>query len=273
MGGNIRGGTDYPKGSFFSMEALEAEIKPDEVVGVVPMPGWLLSEGVQATHQGDPIPGWMQYDSGIQQDETGAVTHVNGERLEENRIYRVATKISDLTNGQSPPWTEYYTKYMASLPPKGAYTNIHAELMSYFARNIWKRLWEAISEEIDDECSISSFAADCHPEEMIKAMNSSGKGVVTVEDIHRLLKEKLGLSVHEEEMTLAQYVHSFADTNGDGTVSKRDFELFIKDMERNYDEEEDIWRLPFPRPPIEIAESVFDADVQSALDRESAMTM
>ena len=48
MGGNIRGNADYPEGSFFSMEALEAEVKSDEVVGVVPMPGWLLSAGVQA---------------------------------------------------------------------------------------------------------------------------------------------------------------------------------------------------------------------------------
>jgi hypothetical protein len=40
MGGNIRGGQDYEIGSFFSLEALEAEIKSDEVVAVVPMPGW-----------------------------------------------------------------------------------------------------------------------------------------------------------------------------------------------------------------------------------------
>ena len=96
MGGNIRGNADYPEGSFFSMEALEAEVKSNEVVGVVPMPGWLLSAGVQATHSGDPIPGWMQYDDGIQQDETGAVTHVNGERLEENRIYRVGKSYTGL---------------------------------------------------------------------------------------------------------------------------------------------------------------------------------
>ena len=62
MGGNIRGNVDeYPQGSFLSLEALEAEIKSDEVVGVVPMPGWLLAEGVEATHAGDPISGWMQY--------------------------------------------------------------------------------------------------------------------------------------------------------------------------------------------------------------------
>lgn len=267
MGGNIRGNADYPEGSFFSMEALEAEVKSNEVVGVVPMPGWLLSAGVQATHSGDPIPGWMQYDDGIRQDETGAVTHVNGERLEKNRIYRVATKISDLTNGQSPPWTEYYAQNVAALPPKGAYSNIHAELMSFFARNIWRKLWDAISEEIDDDnCSIGGTNLnDCESEKLVQAMDTSGNGVVSVEDIHRLLKDKLCLSVDEREMTLAQYVHSFADTNGDGTVTKTDFELFILDMEQNYDEEEKIWRLPFPRPPIEIAETVFKADAPSVL--------
>ena len=61
MGGNIRGNIDeYPKGSYFSLESLEAEIKADEVIAVVKMPGWLLAAGIEATHAGDPIPGWMQ---------------------------------------------------------------------------------------------------------------------------------------------------------------------------------------------------------------------
>lgn len=62
MGGNIRGNVEeYPRGSYFSLEALEAEIKADEVIAVVKMPGWLLAEGIEVTHAGDPIPGWMQY--------------------------------------------------------------------------------------------------------------------------------------------------------------------------------------------------------------------
>lgn len=109
MGGNIRGGTDYPKGSFFSLEALEAEIKPDESVAVVQMAGWLLAKGVAETHAGDPVPGWLQYDDGVQEDMSGdtpVVTHVNDEPIDLDRTYRVATKISDLTNGQSPSWTK-----------------------------------------------------------------------------------------------------------------------------------------------------------------------
>ena len=86
------------------------------------MPGWLLAEGVQATHAGDPIPGWMQYDNGVFEDFTQSppvVTQVRGRPLDPNQIYRVATKISDLTNGQSPPWTKYYTEHPEFLPPRG----------------------------------------------------------------------------------------------------------------------------------------------------------
>ena len=100
MGGNIRGNEDYPDDAFFSLETLEAEIKPDEVVGFVDMPGKVLAQGIKATHGGDPFPGWYQYDDGIQQDEHGTVTHVGGQPLDPNKTYRVATKIKDLTNGQ-----------------------------------------------------------------------------------------------------------------------------------------------------------------------------
>ena len=97
MGGNIRGGTDYPPGCFFSLEALEAEIKSDEVIAVLPMPGWLLSEGVTATHEGGPIPGWMQYDNGVVEDFSGerpVVTHVRGEPIEHDKIVSLSSRIS-----------------------------------------------------------------------------------------------------------------------------------------------------------------------------------
>uniref|UniRef100_A0A7S4MI19 Calcineurin-like phosphoesterase domain-containing protein n=1 Tax=Odontella aurita TaxID=265563 RepID=A0A7S4MI19_9STRA len=189
MGGNVRGGTDYPEGSFFSLEALEAEIKPDEVMGVVPMPGWLLAEGVEATHSGDPIPGWMQYDDGVREEWTPGedgegsrprVTHVRGEKIDPDRVYRVATKVGDLTNGQSPPWTRYFSDHPEVLPPKGAYVNIHAELMSFFARNVWRKIWEAVSperrlleecgEDPDEECGIDADPGTCDPRGRFEAL-------------------------------------------------------------------------------------------------------
>lgn len=99
MGGNIRGNEDYGEDSFFSLETLEAEIKSDEVIGFVDMPGHVLAAGIEATHAGDPIPGWFQYDDGIVEQD-GKITMVGGKPLEADKIYRVATKIKDLTNGQ-----------------------------------------------------------------------------------------------------------------------------------------------------------------------------
>jgi hypothetical protein len=249
MGGNIRGGTDYPLGSFFSLEALEAEIKGDEVIAVVPMPGWLLAEGVAATHAGDPIPGWMQYDNGIEEvlsDGKPVITQVRGKSIDHQKIYRVATKISDLTNGQSPPWTEYYTQHPMLLPPKGAYVNIQAELMGYFARNLWRKIWDNLSSRIGSECDVDDADPDnCNAEMRMETLDRDNDGLISIEDIQKALGEIVGLSIDNRELSLAQFVHSFADTNGSGEVTLDDLQKFCDEMEEVY--EADAWRLSFPR--------------------------
>ena len=254
MGGNIRGGEASEKGSFFSLEMLEAEIKSDEVVGIVEMPGSVLAEGIAATHAGDPIPGWMQFDDGIHEvysDDGGApeVMAVGWEPIDYDRIYRVATKVSDLTNGQSPPLTEYFTKHPEALPAKGKYVNIHAELMGYFARNLWRKLWEQIGPprpEDSDRSEVDALCGmNCDPEERLEKLDFDHDGEVSTDDIHRALKGVLKLSVDDEEKTLAEFIHSFADTNGNGHVTLEDFETFCNEMDELY--EQDKWRLSFPR--------------------------
>jgi Ca2+-binding EF-hand superfamily protein len=238
MGGNIRGGREYEAGSYFSLEALEEEIKNDEVLGVVPMPGWLLSEGVTATHAGGPIPGWMQYDNGILEDyEEGKILQVGGRLLDPDRIYRVATKISDLTNGQSPPWTKYYKEHPELLPPKGAYINIQAELMSYFAQNLWRRIWESLSEELDEDCEAVYSDEDetvvernCNAELRLEALDKDDDGIISVEEIQDALQDIAGLNVDPREMSLAEFVHDVADATNSGEVTIEDLEMFCEEM-------------------------------------------
>lgn len=247
MGGNIRGGTDYEVGSFFSLEALEAEIKSDETIAVINMPGSVLAEGIAATHSGDPIPGWMQYDIGVREEyfddgRPPVVTHVGGLPIEKDRIYRVATKISDLTNNQSKPLTDYYTANRHLYPSKGAYVNIQSELMSYFARNLWRKVWEAISPTVNGMCEP---ADQCDPEGRLATLDLDEDGAVGVDEIHAALRDVVGLSVDDTEKSLAQFVHSFADTDGDGEVTLTDFEVFCEDMPKLYQMDE--WRLSSPR--------------------------
>ena len=248
MGGNIRGGIDYSLGSFFSLEALEAEIKANEAIAVIEIPGWVLAEGIEATHAGDPIPGWMQYDSGIRQDSDGRVTHVADQPLERDRIYRVATKTGDLTNGQSEPLTVYFKAHPELFPAKGAYVNIHAELMSYFARNVWRKIWDGVGPNlkrkadfyVDNPETITEISQEC-----LNKLDLDQDGIVSVDDIHIALSKIVGLSVHDSQKSLARFVHSFADINGDGQVALDDFETFCKQLPILY--ENDKWRLAFPR--------------------------
>jgi hypothetical protein len=250
MGGNIRGGQDYEVGSYFSLEGLEAEIKSDEVISVVDMPGWLLAEGVSATHAGDPIPGWMQYDNGIHEDFTQSppvVTQVAGKPLDPEKIYRVATKISDLTNGQSPPWTKYYNEHPELLPPKGNYVNIQAELMSYFAGNLWQRIWDSLSKELDEDCDAELYEkrmqedpdcdSACNPELRFETLDQDGDGVISVEELQEALSDYAGISVDPREKTLAEFVHEFADATGSGEVTVEDLEIFCTELGERYERE------------------------------------
>lgn len=261
MGGNIRGNEDYPEDAFFSLETLEAEIKPDEVIGFVDMPGEVLAAGIKATHSGDPIPGWFQYDDGIKQDGNGDVTHVGGKPLDLNKVYRVATKVKDLTNGQSPPLTAYYKAHPELLPAKGQYINIHSELMAFFARGMFRKLWDATGVLIPDPELVAEGASQPVNMERIEGklrlsvLDRDKKGWLSVDDIHVGLRDFLGLSVDDNYKTLAEQVHVCADATGNGHVTADDFELFCTGMPKEL-KLKPKWQDAFPDPLPELSPEV-----------------
>jgi 2',3'-cyclic-nucleotide 2'-phosphodiesterase (5'-nucleotidase family) len=260
MGGNIRGGEDYENGSYFSLEMLESETKSDETIGVVPIPGDVLAKGIEVTHAGDPISGWMQYDEGVEEEDTPdgkRVTKVAGKPLEPTRIYNVATKISDLTNDQSPPLKEYFLAHPELYPAKGDYINVQSELMGFFSRNLWRRLWDATGEQMPtmeesgaDDSEDSSSETEMESRLRLAVLDRDGDGLLTVDDIHFALKTYLGLSVHDEEKTLAEYVYSYADVSDDGVVTVDDFEYFCTGLPREMRALPKKWRssIVFPSP-------------------------
>jgi len=250
MGGNIRGGTEYPPGSYFSLEALEAEIKSNEVVGVVTMPGWVLAKAISETHSGDPIPGWMQYDSGIveQYPEDGGppeVVEVAGMPLEPDRLYTVATKVGDLTNEQSQTLTEYYGTRPKLIPPKGNYYNIHSQLMNYFGRNLWRKIWEKSGQSTltQERFAFEDFDYSSNVKARFDQVDTNGDGIISVDEIHEALHNLLGLSVDStrKEMSLAKIVHELADIDESGEIDLHDFETFTDELPYIY--RRDQWRL------------------------------
>ena len=202
--------------------------------------------------------GWFQFDDGIDEvSEKGRkprITTVAGQALDPNRKYRVATKIKDLTNGQSQPLTEYFKANQDMLPSKGDYYNIHSELMGFFARSLFRKLWDATEALIEDPLEILEEAS--HPPPALAEvegrlrhaiLDRSGSGKITVDDIHVGLREFLGLRVNDEIKTLAKAIHSAADLTGDGYVTVKDFEMFCKKMPREYRLPRK-WSNAFPDP-------------------------
>lgn len=157
-----------------------------------------------------------------------------------------------------------YTEHPEALPPKGAYVNIYAELMSFFSRNLWRRLWEAITptviaaekgqavEDLDIDIStldkLCEVESNCLPERRLSLLDLDDSGVVSVSDIQAALSEILHLSVDTTgtETSLAEFVYSFADADGDGVVTLEDMNSFCDEIPEIYDNQK--WRLAFPRP-------------------------
>ena len=198
-----------------------------------------------------------RYDDDIKEeliDGTKRVTTVAGKPLEPSRLYRVATKITDLTNGQSGPLTKYFKANPNALPAKGSYYNIHAELMGFFARGLFSKLWDATSEllpnpedVLEETCNPQLSLNETESRLRLAALDREGTGTVTVDNIQAALRDFLGLSVVNEVKILAEAIHDCADMTGDQSVSVVDFEKFCESMPKELHLPEK-WSGAFPDP-------------------------
>lgn len=152
------------------------------------------------------------------------------------------------------------------LPAKGQYINIHSSLMKFFARGMFRKLWEATGELIPDPEVVAEDYS--HPVNMdrvegrlrLSILDRDNDGFVTVDDIHHGLRDFLGLSVEDDYKVLAQKVHACADITGNGVVSVEDFEIFCRDgmpgeltMNTKWDE-----AFPDPVPVEELSPEVLE---------------
>ena len=75
-------------------------------------------------------------------------------------------------------------------------------------------------------------------------IGKNNDGIVCVEEIQEALAE-IGLSVDNRELSLAKFVHDFADTTGTGEVTIEDLEVFCEEM--GDVSERDLWRFYFKK--------------------------
>eukprot|EP00211_Chloroparvula_japonica_P002660 CAMPEP_0119125044 /NCGR_PEP_ID=MMETSP1310-20130426/4451_1 /TAXON_ID=464262 /ORGANISM="Genus nov. species nov., Strain RCC2339" /LENGTH=521 /DNA_ID=CAMNT_0007115067 /DNA_START=137 /DNA_END=1705 /DNA_ORIENTATION=- len=214
-GGDIRGGFDYPDDSFFSMESLKNEVQEKFAFVIAPIPGHVIAEGIPATHYG-PNPGYLHFDNGVKLED-GVVVSIGGQPVEKDRLYRTALSLWDMQDGSSEPIKDYFRKHPELIPPEDACYPLYSSLISKFARDIWKRVFDIIDKDHDGEISL---------EEFLRA-DLDGDGRISADELKNLLR-KAGTQIDDAD---AEFVHAIlrcaGDANDDGYLSAE--EMGIKD--------------------------------------------
>ena len=62
---------------------------------------------------------------------------------------------------------------------------------------------------------------------LLEELDRDHDGKISVQEIQKALSELVGLTVDERELTLAKFVHDFADTTGNGEVTLEDLEMLV----------------------------------------------
>jgi len=181
-GGNIRGGREYKDDEHINLEVLQTEIEEAKQILVVPVPGSVLRVGLRETF-GAPNPGWMQYDDEVELDDDGYVVSIGKQPLDPERVYKVATIVDFWRKRDAPSIGQYFEDHPEKLPEPDSGRPVHALLLTFFAMQLWTRIWK--------ELGLNSGDESIEPE-AFKALDADGDGVVSKEDLKQKLQQVSG---------------------------------------------------------------------------------
>jgi 2',3'-cyclic-nucleotide 2'-phosphodiesterase (5'-nucleotidase family) len=207
-GGNIRGGRDYDD-SNLTLESLKSELKEEQTVNIFLIPGHALEASLRESWE-QPNAGWFQYDDGVEVDSDGCVISVGNFPLDRDRLYRVGSFLDFNANYGSSSIHQYFEENPEGLPDPDAGMGCHVLLLELFSQNIWKRIWTLL--DADGDGTITK--------EELRAIDKNEDGIICKDDIRHAIEKVLGMSTHEHEHILIDYVMSIGgDTNNDGQIT------------------------------------------------------
>lgn len=110
------------------------------------------------------------------------------------------------------------------------------------------------------ECNGEGESLGCNPELRLYQLDRDNDGKISVKEMQKALADFAGFSVDDRELSLAKFVHEYADQTGNGEVTLEDLEVFCEEMQRaDTVHERDLWRRAFAKSPeIVQAPSVLD---------------
>ena len=192
-GGHFRGERDYGDNEEFTLELLKSELGNSQVY-ITELPGSILRVGLRETWD-QPNTGWFQHDAGLKVDEEGLVVSINGEALEPNRMYLIATLGDFFRSRDGPSIGTYYEEKPERIPKEG-FGRVYDVILSHVA----KQWWQLLFTQLDTDWNSSIDAAE------FTSMDVNGSGDLDRQDVMDALEQVAGLQTYQGEYTLVDYV-------------------------------------------------------------------
>jgi 2',3'-cyclic-nucleotide 2'-phosphodiesterase (5'-nucleotidase family) len=192
-GGNIRGSRHYRDDEQFTLELLRSELENVDIYKTQ-LPGSILRVGLRETWT-QPGTGWFQHDAGVLTDDEGFVVSVNGEQLDPNRTYVIATMADFFRSRDGPSIGAYYETNPERVPNQ-SHGPVYHVILRHMAEQWWRRIFNIL--DIDS----SGFMDD----DEFAIIDVNGNRKLDRCDVMDSLQRILGLQTYEGENTLVDYV-------------------------------------------------------------------
>jgi len=218
--GGVRGKRDYADG-IVTYAHLNAECPFPSSNVVISLDGKTFSDAVAASRAtwisspGEDDADAFHCDYGVNTDaETHAVTHVGGEPLDPEKVYKVVCDAYMVR--VNPVLKAYADEHPDHIPPDDAGQPALPILVSYFCDKAWRKLTDADGD------------GDIAVEEVDKFFDSADvnqDGVLNEEEVVRAMTETLGEFMASR--VVARRMLSLADSDQNGTVSREELRTVL----------------------------------------------
>ena len=220
----------YEDDAYVSLETLRAEIQAKDDVNVYKLSGHALKHGVRE-RWGHANPGFMQIDDGVTCDDDGFVTHIRGEPIDEERIYRVASFKSLERESDGEIIAGELKAHPERMPGEDDGVQCHALLVGHWARRLWERIYALADADGDGRLSAEEFAT----------LDLDGSGRINRKELKHAIA-RAGYETFSGEYTLVEAVLEAAgDLDGDGKLSRWEINAHAKqEVARHRDRARDV---------------------------------
>jgi 2',3'-cyclic-nucleotide 2'-phosphodiesterase (5'-nucleotidase family) len=192
-GGNIRGSRNYRDDEQFTLELLRTELENVDIY-ITELPGSILRVALRETWT-QPGTGWFQYDARVLVDDVGYVVSVNGEQLDPNRMYVIAT-MEDFFRSRDGPSIGLYYEANPDRKPTESHGPVYDVILKHMAEQWWQRLFSIVDTDSSGSIDDDEFAV----------IDVNGNRNLDHHDVMDSLQRMVGLQTHEGENTLVDYV-------------------------------------------------------------------